>query len=46
MEGPWAEAYIPEEAAAGWAMLCTPEIQAAMGGVIHRLSKGKAQAKL
>jgi len=37
------EAYIPEEAAAGWAMLSTPEIEATLGGVIQRLSKGKAK---
>lgn len=37
------EGYIAEEAAGGWAMLTTPEVEAALGGVIARLSKGKAR---
>lgn len=39
------ERYVDEEAAAGWAMLSTPEVEAALGGVIARLSKG-TKAKL
>lgn len=37
------EGYIEEEAAGGWAMLSTPEVEKALGGVIARLSKGRAK---
>mmetsp|Transcript_7468 Transcript_7468/g.11741 ORF Transcript_7468/g.11741 Transcript_7468/m.11741 type:complete len:270 (+) Transcript_7468:84-893(+) len=37
------EAYAEEEAVSGWAMLSTPAVMATLGGVIARLSKGKAK---
>ena len=44
------EAFIETEAKAGWEMLCTPEVENALGGVIERLSSkkgdGGATAKL
>ena len=39
------EAFIGEEAREGWEMLCEPEVENALGGVIKRLSsKGKSVA--